>query len=84
MRTRNLLTCIAFLLGVAVSMQAATPDGKNCSTAYPLTGDYPTEVSANQTVWYSAWTFDLPLAVYFIPKNGKSDPPPEAEMDFTL
>lgn len=83
MKTKKLLVCIAFLLGFAVSMRAANLDGKTCSTAYPLNGDYPSEVSANQTIWYSAWTFDLPLAVYFIPKNGKSDPPPEAEMDFT-
>ena len=82
MKTRHLLTCIMFLLGFAVSMQAADPDGKTCATAFPLGTDYKEDITKPQTVWYTAWTFDLPLAVYFMPQND-DDPAPEVEMDFT-
>ena len=82
MRTKHFLTAIMFLLGFAVSMQAADPDGKTCATAFPLGTDYKEDITQPQTVWYTAWTFDLPLAVYFMPQN-ESDPAPEVEMDFT-
>ena len=44
--------------------------------------DYSAQVRNGQTVWYSAWTFDLPLTVTFAPKS-KTDPAPDVEMDFT-
>ena len=56
--------------------------GTSCRTAIPMGNDYQAQVKNGQTVWYSAWTFDLPLTVTFAPKS-KTDPAPEVEMDFS-
>lgn len=60
----------------------AQKDGSTCYKAIPITKDFQVEITSSQTVWYTAGTFDLPLAVYFIPQN-ESDPAPEVEMDFS-
>lgn len=44
--------------------------------------NYSANVSSGQSLWYSAWTFDLPLTVTFEPRV-KTDPAPLVEMDFT-
>ena len=82
MKLRNILCACAFLIGTCVHAYAADP-GKYCSTAIPLADGYTEPIDRAKTVWYSAWTFDLPLAVYFVPQNGPSDPKPEVEMDFS-
>ena len=80
MKTKHIFAFVACLLG-AVALHAAGP-GETCSTAIPLGKDYTAEITGPQTIWYSAWTFDLPLAVYFMPEN-ETDPAPEIVMDFT-
>ena len=70
------------LLSVAAAVQMHAAAGSSCNTAIPLGDNYKANISGAGTVWYSAWTFDLPLAVYFAPQN-VSDPAPEIEMDFT-
>lgn len=57
--------------------------GSSCADAIPMGTEYSAPVQNGQTIWYSAWTFDLPLSVYFAPEHGASDPAPEVEMDFT-
>jgi len=69
------------LLLACVSVHGATP-GTSCSAPIPLGKNYSASISANKTVWYSAWTFDLPLTVKFVPNN-PTDPAPDVEMDFT-
>ena len=71
----------ALLLGGVAFANAALP-GTTCSSAIPLTSDFRETITGPKTVWYSAWTFDLPLTVYFAPKN-ESDPAPIVEMDFS-
>lgn len=82
MKTKHIFAFVACLLG-AVALYAAGP-GETCSTAIPLDkeGHYSANISGPQTIWYTAWTFDLPLAVYFKPQN-ETDPAPEVEMDFS-
>lgn len=80
MRTKHLLGVVIILLGIVSDMQAQS--GATCQDAIPLGKDYKKEISGPQTVWYTAWTFDLPLAVYFMPLN-EADPAPEVEMDFS-
>lgn len=72
----------ALLIGLSAHTYAQAP-GTSCTTAIPMGKNFMAEVKNGQTVWYSAWTFDLPLTVTFAPKNGASDPAPEVEMDFT-
>ena len=82
-RVINISLCVcAFLIGMCAHVYAQEP-GAACRTAIPMGKDYKADVQNGQTIWYSAWTFDLPLTVTFAPKNGKNDPAPEVEMDFT-
>ena len=72
----------AFLIGMCVPAHAGNP-GSSCQDAIPMGKDYTATIKSGTSVWYSAWTFDLPLTVTFAPKNGKDDPAPHVEMDFT-
>lgn len=80
-RVINIACVCAFLIGMHVPARAALP-GTTCATAIPLGDNYSAQITANKTVWYSAWTFDLPLTVTFTPTN-PSDPAPDVEMDFS-
>lgn len=82
-RLYNAVVCACALLLIGACVPAyAQKDGSTCYKAIPITKDFQVEVTSSQTVWYTAGTFDLPLAVYFIPQN-ESDPAPEVEMDFS-
>lgn len=72
----------AFLIGMCAHAYAQEP-GADCSTAIPMGKDYRADVKKGQAIWYSAWTFDLPLTVTFAPKGGSADPAPIVKMDFT-
>lgn len=80
-RIRYILLCACALIGTCAQAYAQNP-GAACRTAIPMGKDYCAQVRNGQTVWYSAWTFDLPLTVTFAPES-KTDPAPEVEMDFT-
>ena len=81
-RVVTILCACAFLMILGARAYAQAP-GESCETAIPLGKDYKAPVVPGQSVWYSAWTFDLPLSVYFAPRNGEFDPAPEVEMDFS-
>lgn len=76
-----MLCVCAFLIGTCAPTHAQK-DGSTCYKAIPIGNEYKENISSAQTIWYTARTFDLPLAVYFIPQN-ESDPAPEVEMDFS-
>lgn len=76
---KNILSLL--LLSFGIAGYAALP-GAICSTAKELGDNFREEITGPSVVWYKAWTFDLPLTVYFAPKN-ETDPAPEVEMDFT-
>lgn len=82
MRMKRINLLMMFVAVAAMGIHAANP-GETCSTAIPMGKDYSAQVKKSQTVWYSAWTFDLPLTVTFAPTNGKNDPAPVVEMDFS-
>ena len=73
----------ASLLMMSMMGFAARQPGSSCDNAIPMGKSYEARVEKGQTIWYSAWTFDLPLTVTFAPDNGQNDPAPEVEMDFT-
>ena len=81
MNKRVLSTLLLTLIGIAA--YAALP-GTTCATAKPLGDNFKETITGPfpKTVWYTAWTYDLPLSVYFIPSS-PSDPKPEVEMDFS-
>ena len=78
----KVLCVCAFLIGMCMHAYAQAP-GATCATAIPMGSDYSAQVQNGQSIWYSAWTFDLPLTVTFAPANGASDPAPLVEMDFS-
>ena len=82
MKRIQYIVCVcAFLIGMCAHVYAQK-DGSTCYKAKPIGKDYTENITSSQTVWYSAKTFDLPLAVYFIPQQ-ETDPAPEVEMDFS-
>lgn len=78
----NILCVCAVLLGLGAYAYAQAP-GATCATAIPMGSDYTAQIESGKTIWYSAWTFDLPLTVTFAPANGAADPAPIVEMDFS-
>lgn len=81
MNKRVLSTLLLTLIGIAA--YAALP-GTTCATAKPLGDNFKETITGPfpKTVWYTAWTYDLPLSVFFVPQN-QTDPKPEVEMDFS-
>lgn len=79
-RIRNIVLCACMLIGTCVHAYAQA-DGSTCYKAIPLGKDYSVQVTEPKSVWYTAWTYDLPLSVYFIPEH-EDDPEPEVMMDF--
>lgn len=77
---RKIFLSLLFILAGLV-VNAANP-GTTCATAIELGDNFSDVITGPKTVWYYAWTFDLPLSVYFIPANA-TDPKPEVEMDFS-
>ena len=74
------LCVCAFLMGMCAHAYAQA-DGTTCYKAIPLGKDFKTTINLPKTEWYTAWTYDLPLSVYFIPVS-QSFEPPEVMMDF--
>lgn len=75
-----------FILGIwlmTTVMAVNAGPGDACRSAIPMGKNYSAQVQSGKTIWYSAWTFDLPLTVTFAPEHGASDPAPLVEMDFT-
>lgn len=72
---------------VAILLLGAVPDiwaqtlGSDCRHAIPLGNDYQAKITEPQTLWYTAWTFDLPLAVDYYPDDENQEAPVVA-LDF--
>ena len=65
----------------ATSMMAQT--GLTCEDPIPVDKSYVGRVEAGSELWYTAWTYDLPLHVYFSPDIDNSTWGPEVTIDFT-
>lgn len=59
------------LVLVSVVMFAQAYDGLSCETAIPVDTSYSGSIEAPGVYYYSAWTYDLPLACYFYPNTGE-------------
>ena len=70
-----------FVVFFATSLMAQT--GLTCEDAIPVNKSYTAHVEAGDELWYTAWTYDLPLHVYFSPDSMISEMGPELEIDFT-
>ena len=69
------------LVFLATTLVAQT--GNVCEDAIPVDKSYVGRVEAGSELWYTAWTYDLPLHVYFSPDIDDSEDSPELMVDFT-
>ena len=77
----NKLFSTLFAVVFATSMLAQS--GLTCNDPIPVDKSYVGKVEAGTELWYTAWTYDLPLHVYFSPDSADTDWGPEVLVDFT-
>jgi len=70
-----------FVVFFATSMMAQM--GLTCNDPIPVDKSYTGHVDADSELWYTAWTWDLPLHVYFSPDSMNTTWGPEVQIDFT-
>ena len=70
-----------FVVLFATTMMAQT--GLTCDDPIPVNKSYKGQVKAGSELWYTAWTYDLPMHVYFSPDSMNTDWGPEVLIDFT-
>ena len=70
-----------FVVLFATSMMAQT--GLTCNDPIPVDKSYTGQVNAGDELWYTAFTYDLPMHVYFSPDVDNSTWGPEVQIDFT-
>ena len=71
-----------FVVLFATSMMAQEL-GSSCENPIPVDKDYRATIDGPCEIWYTAYTYDLPLHVYFSPKSDNSVWGPEVSVDFT-
>ena len=64
---KYLFICLSVFLSVGLFAQE--PDGLTCETAIPVDTSFTGSIPAPGVYYYSAWTYDLPLACYFYPED---------------
>lgn len=70
-------------LSVGAVLNAAEPVGSSCTNPILLTSEYDAYIAEPGIYWFSSWTYDLPVKVYYIPDDGVADKPLKAYVDFT-
>ena len=71
------------LFVVLVTISAMAQSGLTCNDPIPVDENYRGRVEGPCEVWYTAYTYDLPLTVYFSPDVENSQYGPDVEVDFT-
>ena len=77
---KKIFAALALVL-FATSMVAQS--GLTCDDPIPVDKSYVGKVEAGSELWYTAWSYDLPLHVYFSPDSADTDWGPEVLVDFT-
>lgn len=68
---------------VLMTTTAIAQTGLTCEDPIRVDENYTGTISGPCEVWYTAYTYDLPLNVHFIPSNANSERSPKVEIDFT-
>ena len=71
------------LLMVLFATSMMAQQGLKCDDPIFVNKDYKGSVDGPGVLWYSAYTYDLPLHVYFSPNSLDSDVSPEVTIDLT-
>ena len=77
---KKIFSALALVL-FATSVVAQS--GLTCDDPIPVDKSYVGKVEAGTELWYTAWSYDLPLHVYFSPDSADTDWGPEVLVDFT-
>ena len=67
----------------SVVLKATEPAGSSCDNPIQLTAEYDATITEPGTYWFSSWTYDLPVKVYYIPTDAAVNQPLKAYVDFT-
>lgn len=67
----------------SVVLKATEPAGSSCDNPIQLTAEYDATITEPGTYWFSSWTYDLPVKVYYIPTDATVNQPLKAYVDFT-
>ena len=72
------------LLVVLFATSAMAQTGLTCEDPIPVDKSYTGQVDGACELWYTAWTYDLPIHVYFSPNDSnKLNYGPDVEIDFS-
>ena len=74
---------LSFVLLAGLSVAAVAQQGLTCDNPIPVNKDYNGSVPAAGTYYFAAWTYDLPLQVFFTPVTPNQTVRPTVEVDFT-
>ena len=74
--------CLLFAF-ICATTSIFAQSGRSCEDPIPVDSNYVGSVASAGTVWYTAWTYDLPLHVVFTPNSNNSSVSPIVEVDFT-
>ncbi len=67
----------------SVVLKATEPAGSSCDNPIQLTAEYDATITEPGIYWFSSWTYDLPVKVYYIPTDATVNQPLKAYVDFT-
>ena len=76
------------LVAVLFATSVVAQTGLTCNDPIPVNKSYNDHVEVDPKVgykelWYTAWSYDLPIHVYFSPDSMNSTWGPEVEIDFS-
>ena len=76
-------TLFSSLFVVLFATNMVAQSGLTCADPIPVDSNYVGTIDGPCTMWYSAWTYDLPLTVHFSPDNANSTISPKVYVDFS-
>lgn len=75
---------VSFLIAICISSTPLLAQlGVSCENPIRVDSNYVGRAEGACTLWYTAYTYDLPLNVHFIPDAEDSRVSPEIEVDFS-
>lgn len=76
-------TFFSSLFVVLFATNMVAQSGLTCADPIPVDSNYVGTIDGPCTMWYSAWTYDLPLTVHFAPDAANSQVSPKVYVDFS-
>ena len=71
------------LLVVLFATSVMAQSGLTCEDPIPVNKNFTGTIAEPGEYWFTAWSYDLPLNVHFVPEVDNSSKWPEVYVDFT-